>query len=255
MAQIRRSISWAAYPFVVLTSFLFSMIHLAPPAWTKTHGATDVPLGGFSGPELTGLIGELCENELFDHRLSEEHRRLQSGTLDLAQVAPESIQNTAGMTALPPAPYRGPAAPETKLNTPGMTALPPAPYLGPAAPETKLRTIWTTPLPPAPYLGPAAPETMELVPLDELVPTPDVLLQQTPKVRTLQAPSADLGGGADPLQGGSDTLDPGLGIDTAPPQQTPGVKIQRVPSVQSQQIQNQPVTTQPIPKGLINRTK
>ena len=217
MAQIRISISWAAYPFVVLTSFLFSMIHLAPPAWTKTHGATDVPLGGFSGPELTGLIGELCENELFDHRLSEEHRRLQSGTLDLAQVAPESIQNTAGMTALPP----------------------------------------------EPYLGPAAPETMELVPLDELVPTPDVLLQQTPKVRTLQAPSADLGGGADPLQGGSDTLNPGLGIDTAPPQQTPsvrlqqtpGVKIQRVPSVQSQQIQNQPVTTQPIPKGLINRTK
>ena len=123
-----------------------------------------------------------------------------------------------------------------------------------------------TPLPPAPYLGPAAPDTIELAPLDELVPTPDVLLQQTPKVRTLQAPSADLGGGADPLQGGSDTLNPGLGIDflTTPPpqqtpsvrlQQTPGVKIQRVPSVQSQQIQNQPVTTQPIPKGLINRTK
>ncbi len=120
MAQIRRSFSWAAYPFVVLTSFLFSMIHLAPPAWTKTHGATDVPLGGFSGPELTGLIGELCENELFDHRLSEEHRRLQSGTQDLAQAAPETIQNTAGMTALPPAPYLGPAAPSRQQKvTPG----------------------------------------------------------------------------------------------------------------------------------------
>ncbi len=129
MAQIRRSISWAAYPFVVLTSFLFSMIHLAPPAWTKTHGATDVPLGGFSGPELTGLIGELCENELFDHRLSEEHRRLQSGTLDLAQVAPETKLNTPGMTALPPAPYLGPAAPETMELAPLDELAPPSDVL------------------------------------------------------------------------------------------------------------------------------
>ncbi len=139
MAQIRRSIFWAAHPFVVLVSFLFSVIHLGPPAWAKADGNTEP-----RQDEVTALIGELCENERFDHRISEELRRLQSGTQDLAQADPETIQDTISGKLLSP----------------------------------------------APYLGPAAPGTMELVPLDELAPPPDVLLRQQPGAQMQQQPSS-----------------------------------------------------------------
>ena len=129
MARIRRSISWAAHPFVALIAFLFSMIHLAPPAWTMTDGNAEP-----RHDELTALIGDLCENERFDRCLREELHWLQGDILDLAQAAPDTIQGTITSDLAPSAPYR----------------------------------------------GVALPETMELAPLNELAPAPDVLLQQQP---------------------------------------------------------------------------
>ncbi len=90
MAQIRRSIFWAAHPFVVLVSFLFSVIHFGPPAWAKTDGNTEP-----RQDEVTALIGELCENERFEHCLGEELQRL-------VQAAPEP--ELAPLNQLAPAP-------------------------------------------------------------------------------------------------------------------------------------------------------
>ncbi len=90
MAQIRRSIFWAAHPFVVLVSFLFSVIHLAPPAWAMTDGNTEP-----RQDEVTALIGELCENERFEHCLGEELQRL-------AQTAPEPELAPLNQLAPPP---------------------------------------------------------------------------------------------------------------------------------------------------------
>ena len=105
------------------------MIHLAPPAWTMTDSNAEP-----RHDELTALIGELCENELFDHCLREELHWLQGDILDLAQAAPDTIQGTINSDLAPLAPYR----------------------------------------------GVALPEAMELAPLNELAPAPDVLLQQQP---------------------------------------------------------------------------
>lgn len=90
MAQIRRSIFWAAHPFVVLVSFLFSVIHLAPPAWAMTDGNTEP-----RQDEVTALIGELCENERFEHCLGEELQRL-------VQAAPEPELAPLNQLAPPP---------------------------------------------------------------------------------------------------------------------------------------------------------
>ena len=162
---------WAAYPFAVLLSFLFSVIHLAPPAWAKADRNTEP-----RHDELTALIDELCESEGFDHRLGEEFRRLQSGTQDLAQTAPE---------------------------------------------------------------------TMELVPLDELVPTPDMLLQQTPGGQT-QQPGQPQQAPKISNDGSERKLTP---VQTQPGAMAqPGAKVQpqRAPAVQPQQIQSQQIQPQQI---------
>ena len=104
------------------------MIHLAPPAWTMTDSNAEP-----RHDELTALIGELSESERFDHRLSEEFRRLQSGTQDLAQAAPETME-LAPLDKLAPPPdvllqqAPGATAQPQQAGTADMKALPPAPY-------------------------------------------------------------------------------------------------------------------------------
>ncbi len=93
--------------------------------------------------------------------------------------------------------------------------------------------------------APQPGDSIELLPLKDLAPPADVLMQ-APNLRTQQAP---VEGGADLLYGGPGPRGAGaparpygkvgqsLRVPSVQPQQTPSVEVQRVPTIQPQQIQ------------------